>query len=185
MGERERLRKLIQELAYEKGEVILASGKKSDFYVDCRQVTLHSEGGYLVGSVILDMLTKGGEPVEAVGGLTMGADPMVTSVSVLSHIRGVPLHAFIVRKEAKKHGKGAWIEGTKNLREGMKVAILEDVVTTGGSTLKAVEKAEEFGLKVERIICLVDREEGGRENIEKAGYRLESVFTRKEITGEE
>ncbi len=181
MTDRERLKKLIKDLAYEKGEVILASGKKSDFYVDCRQVTLNAEGAYLVGSVIYDMLVKGGERVEAVGGLTMGADPMVTSVSVLSYVRGNPLHAFIVRKEAKKHGKGAWIEGTKNLRPGMKVAILEDVVTTGGSTLKAVEKAREFGLEVVRVICLVDRQEGGKENIEGAGLKLESIFKKEEI----
>lgn len=181
---RERLMKLIREKAYEKKKVILSSGRESDFYVDCRQVTLHSEGAYLVGSIIYDMLNSKGEKVEAVGGLTLGADPIVTSVAVISHIKGNPLQSFIIRKEAKKHGTGAWIEGTKNLTEGMKVAILEDVVTTGGSTLKAINGAKSIGLEIGRVICLVDRNEGGADAIRGAGYELETIFIREEIEGD-
>ncbi len=180
---RKRLLELIREKAYEKRKVILSSGRESDFYVDCRQVTLNSEGAYLVGATIYSMLNAKGEKVEAVGGLTLGADPIVTSVAVISHIRGNPIHSFIIRKEAKKHGTGAWIEGTRNLTEGMKVAILEDVVTSGASTLKAIDGAKSIGLDVCRVICLVDRNEGGADAIRDAGYGLEAIFLREEIEG--
>lgn len=183
--DRKRLLVLIREKAYEKKKVVLSSGRESDFYVDCRQVTLNSEGAYLVGSTIYHLLNSKGDKVDAVGGLTLGADPIVTAVAVLSHIRGNAIQSFIIRKEAKKHGMGAWIEGTKNLTEGMKVAILEDVVTTGGSTLKAINGAKSIGLDIRRVICLVDRNEGGADAIRDAGFDLESIFLREEIEGEE
>jgi orotate phosphoribosyltransferase len=182
--DRKRLLKLIREKGYEKKKVVLSSGRESDFYVDCRQVTLNSEGAYLVGSAIYSLLNSKGDKVDAVGGLTLGADPIVTSVAVISHIRGNPIQSFIIRKEAKKHGLGAWIEGTKNLTEGMNVAILEDVVTTGGSTLKAIDGAKSIGMDVRRVICLVDRNEGGADAIRDAGYNLEAIFLREEIEGD-
>lgn len=183
--ERKRLLELIREKSYEKKKVVLSSGRESDFYVDCRQVTLNSEGSYLVGKIMYDLLNAKEEKVQAVGGLTLGADPIVTAVAVISHIRGTPIHSFIIRKEAKKHGTGAWIEGTKNLVEGMKVAILEDVVTTGASTRKAIEGARSIGLVVQRVICLVDRNEGGADAVRELGYDLEAIFLRDEIEGME
>ncbi len=113
--------------------------------------------------------------------MTMGADPIATAVSLTSYLEGKPMAAFIIRKEAKKHGRGLWVEGIANLPEGTPVAIVEDVVTTGGSTIKAIERALEEGLSVAKVMALVDREEGGRENLQSRGYELESLFTRRDF----
>ncbi|HBR17677.1 MAG: orotate phosphoribosyltransferase [Deltaproteobacteria bacterium RIFCSPLOWO2_12_FULL_43_16] len=180
---RDRLLQIIKEKSYEKKDVTLASGKKSDFYIDCRQTTLHPEGAYLVGKILYEMIKDSGFKVEAIGGPTMGADPIATAVSVVSQIEGNPLPAFIVRKEPKKHGLGQWIEGKKNLAKGAKVAIVEDVVTTGGSSVQAVKRAEEEGLKVVAVFAVVDREEGGSEKIKQAGYEFKAIFTKKDIVG--
>jgi orotate phosphoribosyltransferase len=150
--------------AYERREVVLASGKPSNFYIDCKQVTLSAEGHFLVGLLVNALLAEGPR-VEAVGGLTLGADPLASATATLSWLGSRPVDAFYVRKEPKGHGTGQWLEGLKNLRAGMPVAILEDVVTTGGSTQKAIERARAFGLVVARVIALVDRDEGGREVI--------------------
>jgi len=179
-GERERLRALLKEKSYERRRVILASGRESDFYIDCRQATLDAEGAFLTGRLFCEMLEAGEYP-EAVGGITLGADPIVTAVALTSFLRGRPVPAFIIRKEPKGHGTGQWIEGTRNLRPGMRVAILEDVVTTGASTLRAIERASFFGLVAARVLCLVDRGEGGAEALEEKGYRLEALFRREEI----
>src|SRR5216683_6125215 len=128
---------------------------------------LTAEGHFLVASCFGRLLTERAPDVEAIGGVTMGADPLASAVSTLSFVAGRPLPAFYVRKEAKGHGTGQWIEGTKSLRPGMRVAILEDVVTTGGSALKAIARVREHGLVVAAILGLVDREEGGREALEK------------------
>ena len=180
---RSRLLQIIKEKSYEKKDVILASGKKSDFYIDCRQTTLHPEGAYLIGKILYDMVKGLDAGVKAIGGPTMGADPIATAISIVSQIEGKPLPAFIVRKEAKKHGLGQWIEGKKNLVNGVKVAIVEDVVTTGGSSLQAVKRAEEEGLKVIAVLAVVDREEGGAEKIREAGYEFQAIFTKKDIVG--
>jgi orotate phosphoribosyltransferase len=113
----------------------------------------------------------------------MGADPIATAVSVVSQIEGNPLPAFIVRKEPKKHGLGQWIEGKKNLASGANVAIVEDVVTTGGSSLQAVKRVEEEGLKVVAVFAMVDREEGGAEKIKGAGYEFKAIFTKRDVVG--
>lgn len=176
----ERLLLLLKEKSFEKKPVILSSGKESNFYMDVKQTALHPEGGYLIGKLILKLLETG-EPVEGIGGLTMGADPLSVSVSVLSHIGKKGLPAFFIRKEPKKHGTQQWLEGTRNFKSGTKVAILEDVVTTGASTLNAIERAAMGGLIVKRVIAVIDREEGGREAIEKKGYRLESLFKRTDF----
>ncbi|MBI3397873.1 MAG: orotate phosphoribosyltransferase [Deltaproteobacteria bacterium] len=176
-----KLLKIIKEKSYEKKNVILASGKKSDFYIDCRQTTLHPEGAYLVGKILYDMVKGLDSKVEAVGGPTMGADPVATAVSVVSQLEGNPLPAFIVRKEPKKHGLGQWIEGKKNIANGAKVAIVEDVVTTGGSSVQAVKRAEEEGLKVVAVFAVVDREEGGAEKIREAGYEFKAIFTKRDV----
>lgn len=181
--ERERLLNILKEKSYEKREVTLASGRKSDFYIDCKQTTLDAEGAYLTGKLMYEIIAGLDEKIEGAGGLTLGADPIATAVSISSYEAGKPLPAFIIRKEPKGHGTGQWLEGTKNLKKGSKVVIVEDVVTTGGSSLKAVKRAEESGLNVALILALVDRCEGGRENIEKEGYKLKSLFERSEIVG--
>jgi orotate phosphoribosyltransferase len=180
MNERERLKRIIKELSYEKRKVILASGRESDFYFDGKQTTLHPEGGYLTGKLFFEAI-KNVDGIEGVGGLTLGADPIATATSVVSFLEGRPIPAFIIRKEPKGHGTGAWLEGRKNFQPGAKVVIVEDVVTTGGSSMKAVRRAEEEGMTVLGIVTLVDREEGGREQIEKEGYWLKSIFTKSEI----
>ena len=183
MDDRARLLKIVKEKSYEKREVTLASGRKSNFYIDCKQTTLDAEGACLVGRLMFERISAMEGPIEGAGGLTLGADPIATAVSIASFEAGKPIPAFIIRKEPKGHGTEQWLEGTKNLKPGAKVVIVEDVVTTGGSSLKAVERAEASGLVVAGILALVDRCEGGRENIEKAGYRLDSLFEREEVAG--
>jgi orotate phosphoribosyltransferase len=178
--QRARLLELLARLSYEKREVTLASGRKSDFYIDCKQAVLTAEGHFLVGWLINRILAESAPDVEAVGGLTMGADPIASAVATMSYLAGRPLHAFYVRKEAKGHGTGQWLEGIKGLRPGMRVAILEDVVTTGGSALKAIARAREFGLDVALTIGLVDREEGGRAILE-AEAPLVTLFRKAEF----
>ena len=177
---RRRLLALLTRLSYEQREVTLASGLKSNFYIDCKQTVLTAEGHYLVGSLFGRVLVEKAPEVEAIGGVTMGADPLASAVSTLSYITGRPLPAFYVRKEAKGHGTAAWLEGTKSLRPGMPVAILEDVVTTGGSALKAIARVREHGLKVAIILGIVDREEGGREALEKEAP-LVTLFRRRDF----
>jgi orotate phosphoribosyltransferase len=180
MTELERLKKIIIELSYEKRNVTLASGRQSDFYFDGKQTTLHPEGGYLTGKLFFEAI-RDVEGVEGVGGLTLGADPIATATSVVSFLEGKPIPAFIIRKEPKGHGTGAWLEGRKNFKPGSRVVIVEDVVTSGGSSMKAIKRAEEEGMVVLGVVTLVDREEGGRENIEKEGYWLKSIFTKAQI----
>jgi orotate phosphoribosyltransferase len=163
---RARLLELLKRLAYEEREVTLSSGQKSNFYIDCKQAVLGAEGHFLVGWLVGRLLQDKAPEVEAIGGLTMGADPLASAVSTMSYLSGRPLQAFYVRKEPKGHGTGQWLEGIKSLRPGMPVAILEDVVTTGGSALKAIERVREFGLEVSVVVGLVDREEGGRAALE-------------------
>ena len=178
---KKRLIELIREKAYEKKSVILASGRKSDFYIDTRQVTLHPEGAHLTGKLIYQLIQSFDKIVEGVGGLTMGADPIATAVSLISYLEGKGIPAFIVRKEAKKHGLGLWIEGKKNLKDGANVVIVEDVITSGGSSIKACERALSEGLNVLAVITLVDREEGGREAVEAKGISFYAVVKKSDI----
>jgi orotate phosphoribosyltransferase len=177
---RARLLELLTRLSYEQREVTLSSGLKSNFYIDCKQTVLGAEGHFLVGSLFCRLIQEHAPQVEAVGGLTMGADPLASAVSTISYLSGRPLQAFYVRKEAKGHGTGQWLEGIKSLRPGMPVAILEDVVTTGGSAMKAIARAREFGLEVALTVGLVDREEGGREALEKEAP-LVTLFRRRDF----
>jgi len=172
---------MIREKSYAKREVTLSSGLRSDFYVDMKQTLLHSRGIYLVASLMLNQLKKFDGQITGVGGITMGADPLSTAVSMLSLSWNKPVHAFYIRKDPKGHGTNEWVEGLKNFSPGEKVFILEDVVTTGGSSLKAVERAEMAGLKVMGIFTCVDREEGGRQTIEAKGIQLLSLTTKSEI----
>lgn len=175
------LKEIIREMSYEEREVTLASGRKSNFYFDGKQTTLHARGGLLVGQAFYEEVKQFPGPVHGVGGLTMGADPIATATSIAAHLAGDEVHAFIIRKEPKGHGTGQWLEGRKNLPSGSRVVIVEDVTTTGGSSMQAVERAREEGLEVVGIVTLVDREEGARANIEAAGVALRAVFTRSEV----
>ena len=148
MTEWNRLKEIIKEKSYEKRKVVLSSGLESDFYFDGKQTTLHAEGAYLTGKLFFEAI-KDIQEVEGVGGLTLGADPIATATSVASYLAGRPIPAFIIRKEPKGHGTGAWLEGRKNFRPGSPVVIVEDVVTSGGSSLKAIRRAEEEGLRVD------------------------------------
>lgn len=177
------LKQIILEKSYEQREVTLASGRKSNFYFDGKQTALHARGGLLVGKAFWAEIQKFPGPIDGVGGLTLGADPIATATSIAAALDGQSVHAFIIRKEPKGHGTGQWLEGRKNLPAGSRVVILEDVTTTGGSSMLAVQRAEAEGLVVLGIVTLVDREEGARENIEGQGRVLRSVFTRSEIVG--
>ena len=183
MSIKEELKTIIRELSYEEREVTLASGRRSNFYFDGKQTTLHSRGGLLVGQAFWEEVKQFGVTINGVGGLTLGADPIATATSIAAQLEGVNVHAFIIRKEPKGHGTGQWLEGRKNLPPGSKVVIVEDVTTTGGSSMKAVERAKEEGLEVVGIVTLVDREEGAREAIEGAGQVLRTVFTKSEVVG--
>jgi len=181
--ERQELIDIIRELSYEEREVTLASGRKSNFYFDGKQTTLHAQGGLLVGKAFWHEVKQFEGPIHGVGGLTLGADPIATATSIAAALEGESAHAFIIRKEPKGHGTGQWLEGRKNLPPGSRVVIVEDVTTTGGSSMKAVERAKEEGLEVVGIVTLVDREEGARENIEGAGQKLRAVLTRSQVVG--
>lgn len=179
---RTELLELIRDRSYERRKVTLASGRESDFYVDGKQTSLHPRGAYLLGRLLLEKIPLFGK-VDAVGGPTLGADPLATAVALVSSLEGKPLPGFIVRKEPKGHGTRRWIEGKKNLADGCSVVVVEDVVTTGGSGLSAVDKILEEGYAVAGLLAVVDREEGAREAIEARGYKFESLFTKTEIAG--
>ena len=174
---RQALLKLFCEVAYREGDFLLSSGQKSTYYINGKQVTLHPQGGLAVGRILLPTIAS--ETV-AVAGLTLGADPIVTAASVVAAYEGRSLAALIVRKEAKGHGTQAYIEGP-TLPEGSPVVVLEDVVTTGQSAMKAVDRLREAGYQVEEVITLVDRQQGGAEFYEKAGLKFQAVFTIQDL----
>ena len=175
--ERERLRELLQKEAIKEGDFILSSGQRASYYIDCRLVTLSAEGAFLTGRVMFRAL---GEPLpDAVAGMSVAADPVVTSVAIASFAAGASIPALIVRSRAKEHGTGKQVEGP--LRPGMRVAILEDTVTTGGSVLRAAEAVKEAGGIVTGIWTLVDRLQGGAVEIAAAGYAYRHVFTIEEL----
>ena len=178
---KKRLARLLYAKSYKEGEFILTSGKKSDYYFDRKQTALDPEGSYLIGRIFLDMIINSPRPIQGVGGMTLGADPLVCAVTVLSHLHNYPLPGFIIRKKAKGHGTNQYLEGLNNFLPGQKVCLLEDVVTTGGTLLTACERVKEAGLSIEAIFCVLDREEGGKENLAQAGYELISIFTRQEL----
>ena len=181
MNERQRLKSILLEKSYRQGTFTLTSGKTSDFYIDGKQTTLSAEGAYLCGRLLFALIREENTPIQAVGGMTLGADPLVTAVSIVSYLEQAPIPAFIVRKEAKGHGTGNYIEGLKNMAEGCTVALIEDVVTTGGTLLKVIDRVEAQGFKVGLVATVVEREEGGVEELARAGYRLKSIFTRTEL----
>src|SRR3970282_1018371 len=173
MYNRDALQQLIIEKALRLGEFTLASGKKANYYLDCRQITLDAQGARLVGEGMLDLLAD--DMPALVGGMSIGADPITAAILTLAGIRGLPLRGVIVRKEAKRHGTGRLVEGP--FREGESIAIVEDVVTTGGSSLLAIERCESVGLKVQRVLAIIDRLGGGREAFAERCYELTTLFT--------
>lgn len=179
---RRQIVELIHKRAYQRRRVRLASGRESDFYVDCKQVILTAEGLYRTASYVLALMREENMQAEAVGGPVMGAVPLASAVSALSCQPGElrPLASFFVRPEAKEHGTGRLVEGPM-LREGMPVLLLDDVLTTGGSVLRAVKPVQELGCRVERVLVIVDRQEGGRENLEQAGLSVSAILTREEL----
>ncbi len=155
----------------------LVSGKKSQYYFNCKATSLHPEGMFLIGQIGFQMIRD--LNVHAVGGLTLGADPIAYAISHASFMAKKPIETFIVRKEAKKHGMKHRIEG--NIESGNRVVVLDDVVTTGGSTLQAMDAAKEAGLQIMKVLVLVDRQEGGRERIEERGVPFEAILIRDEV----
>lgn len=181
MNKLERLKEIILEKSYHKGIFTLTSGRRSDFYIDGKQSTLSAEGAWLCGNLIFDRIKKHHQPIKGVGGMTLGADPLVTATSIVSFLEGQPIPAFIVRKKSKDHGTAAAIEGQSNLEPGCNVTLLEDVVTTGGTLLYVIDQVAAQGFKVAQIITVVDRQEGGYETLIERGFILESLFTREEL----
>ncbi|MCZ2200984.1 orotate phosphoribosyltransferase [Cylindrospermopsis raciborskii] len=170
---RRKLLDLFCQLAYQEGDFVLSSGGRSSYYINGKQVTLHPQGALAIGRLILNILPV---DTQAVAGLTLGADPIVSSVSVVSVYESRPIPALIIRKEAKGHGTMAYIEGP-NLPPAAKVVVLEDVVTTGKSALQAVERLTAAGYKVDRVVSLVDRLQGGRELYQSFDLHFDSLFT--------
>jgi orotate phosphoribosyltransferase len=167
---RERLVELLRERSFERKRVTLASGRESDFFIDCKQTILTAEGHALVGELMFEAL-DGLPRCEAVAGVELGGCPLASAVSLVSFLRGRPLDALYVRKDVKDHGSRKLVEGDRSLRPGLPVVILEDVITTGGSTLKAVAKLRSAGADVVGVVALVDRLEGGAEAIRAGGAR--------------
>jgi orotate phosphoribosyltransferase len=166
---------LIAAEALKRGEFTLASGKKASYYLDCRTITLHPQGANLIAQGMLELITASDALPDAVGGMAIGADPITASIVTLAGQRGLPLRGFMVRKEAKGHGTGKQVEGP--VKPGQRVIIVEDVITSGGSAIKAVEAAREFGLHVQRVIAIIDRLAGGREAFAAMGLELTTLCT--------
>ncbi len=177
---RARLLELLRTRAFERKRVVLASGRESDFFIDCKQAVLSAEGHAVTGEAMLEALAVL-MPCAAVAGVELGGCPLASAVALTSFRRGAPLDAVYVRKDAKEHGSRRVLEGNSRLPAGARVALLEDVVTTGGSTLKAAEKLKGASYEVAGVVALVDRLEGGREAIEAAGLKLVTLFTRNDF----
>lgn len=185
--ERARLLSLLRAFAYEDREVTLASGQKSRFYVDCKQVMLRGEGHYLLGRLFFDVMQRveheQGAVFGACGGMSVGADPLSSGLSLTAFLAGRELPAIYVRKEAKGHGTGAYLEGTKAAAEGARVVLVEDVVTTGGSSIKAAERLRDHGYVVEHLLAIVDRKAGGPAALGEKGIHLHALYTRDDFPG--
>jgi orotate phosphoribosyltransferase len=174
---RQRLRELVNRHAVVHGDFVLTSGQRSNYYIDGKLLSLMPDGMAQLAKVILAMLD--GDDVNAIGGMTLGADPIIGAVIAFSQEQGRPLRGLIVRKERSGHGRTKLIEGP--VQEGLNVVVIEDVVTTGSSSLKAIAALEEAGCNIVKVIALVDRLQGGRENFENKGYRFEPIFTIEDL----
>jgi orotate phosphoribosyltransferase len=177
MSHRDELLEILLRRSFKKGDFTLASGQKSTYYVDGKQTTLDSRGAYLIARIFLAMMAD--DVPDAVGGLTLGADPIIGSMLSLAGMEDLELKGIIVRREAKGHGTARLTEGP--LSKGDRVVIIEDVVTTGGSSAKAIQAVRDAGGEVTRVLAIVDRQQGGKENLREIGCRLESIFTVDEL----
>ena len=182
----DQLKELIREKSLKFGDFTLASGKKATYYLDGKQVTLDSLGAKLIGEGILDIirkekefLTADGQLPDAIGGMSIGADPITAATIVMAAIHGIPMRGFMVRKQSKGHGTNQYIEGP--IKSGDRIIIVEDVVTTGGSSLEAIQRVEDAGLKVVGVIAIIDRMEGGAEAFTEKGYPFRSLLTIKDF----
>ncbi len=182
----EQLMELIREKSLKFGDFTLASGKKATYYLDGKQVTLDSLGAKLIGQGILDVirnekafLTEEGQLPDAVGGMSIGADPITAATIIMAAINGIPMRGFMVRKQSKGHGTNQYLEGP--VHAGDRVVIVEDVVTTGGSSLEAIQRVEDAGLKVVGVVAIIDRMEGGAEAFAEKGYTFRSLLTIKDF----
>ena len=178
MNQKRQLLQLLKEKALKKGEFILSSGKKSNYYLDGRIITLTPEGAYLVASIILELIKD--KNIDAIGGPALGADPISGAVAVLSHIKKIPIKTFIVRKAAKMHGAGRQIEGPE-LKSKDRVILVDDVATTGGALLEAVSALKEKGVEIEGAIVIVDRDQGAKQSLAKEGIRLSAIFNLEDL----
>ncbi len=170
---KENLRQLILKEAYFREKIILSSGKESDYYIDARRVTLSAQGVYLCAQLILDLVKQ--DAIEAIGGPTLGADPMLGAIAVLSVQAGRPLNTFIIRKAPKAHGKQQQVEGPL-LKKGSRVILIDDVATTGKAFVQSLDVLEPMGVIVKKAICIVDRREGAKEALAQRGCSLVSIF---------
>ena len=175
---KEKLRTLLEKDALKRGEFVLSSGKKSNYYLDGRVITLTPEGAYLVGKIILEMIKD--KAIDAVGGPTLGADPIVGAVAVLAHLQQVPLKTFIVRKATKEHGTQRQVEGPQ-LKAKERVVLVDDVATTGKALVEAKAALDNLNVVVDSAIVIVDRSEGAVENLAKVGLKLEAIFKKEEL----
>src|SRR6056297_364014 len=175
MTDRQELLDLIRSEALRVGEFRLASGNTASYYLDCRHVTLHPRGANLIATAMLEEIESSGRRPHAVGGMAIGADPITAAIVTLAGQRDLPLKGFMVRKEAKGHGTGKQVEGP--VEPGQRVVIVEDVITSGGSALKAVDAVREFGLVVDQVIAIIDRLAGGREAFQAKGIELITLTT--------
>jgi orotate phosphoribosyltransferase len=178
-GDREGLRRLLLERSVRHGDFVLASGQRSSFYIDCRPTTMSAEGLVLIGRLGTAAIRGAGWRPRAVGGLTMGADPVAYAIAAASHGTDLPMDAFSVRKEAKGHGTGRGIEG--NFGVGFEVVIVEDVITTGGSARKAIQAVEDSGARVLGVLAVVDRGEGGRSALEAEGRAVVALMSAEDL----
>jgi orotate phosphoribosyltransferase len=181
MDARARLLELLRARSFEQRRVVLASGKESDFFIDCKQTVLTAEGHALVGELMLEAVSKLSVRAVAVAGVELGGCPLASAVALVSFQRGAPLDAVYVRKEAKDHGSRRELEGNAHLAGGAPIVILEDVITTGGSTVRAAKKLRDAGYAVTGVVALVDRSEGGREALEAAGMMVVALYTRADF----
>lgn len=185
MKDRARLLELLGELSFERRDVVLASGQRSDFYIDCKQTALHAEGATLIGrafyAAVERLEARLGVTAAAVGGMSIGADPLATATSMTAWASGRGLHAFLVRKTVKAHGTQRYVEGRASLPDGAGVILLEDVITTGGSTLEAAARCRSEGLRPLGVVVLVDRQAGGMARLEADGLPVEVLFSREDF----
>lgn len=181
----DRLLTLLREHSFARRRIVLTSGKESDFFIDCKQTVLLAEGHALVGAAMLEALAELGPLPDAVAGVALGGCPLASAVALTSHQRSTPLDAVYVRKAAKEHGSARRIEGDTHLDAGARVAVLEDVVTTGGSTVDAIECLRAAGYAVPAVIALVDRREGGADRIAASDVAFRSIYAREDFLGED